>query len=102
MELNGDDLMIDQTDTERSVRSAEPLASISSERARQHLAAEPPGTHFHQMIRVAVAITIPVTKAAKQENSRRSCRTTVMASSPDASHRLSPAAIADSLTVAKE
>jgi ATP-dependent DNA ligase len=54
MELNGDDLrrdpffqcrepMIDQTDTERSVRSVEPLAPISSERARQHLAAEPPG-----------------------------------------------------------
>jgi hypothetical protein len=34
------------------------------------------------MSRVAAAITIPVTNAAKQVNSRRSFRTTVMAASP--------------------
>jgi hypothetical protein len=34
------------------------------------------------MSRVAAAITIPVTNAAKQENSRRSFRTTLMAASP--------------------
>src|SRR5262249_32346926 len=34
------------------------------------------------MISVAVAITIPVTKAVKQENSSRSLRTTLMAASP--------------------
>ena len=34
------------------------------------------------MSRVAAAITIPVTNAAKQVNSRRSFRTTLMAASP--------------------
>src|SRR5262245_34985226 len=36
----------------------------------------------HQMISVAAAITIPVTNAVKQENNRRSFKTTLMAASP--------------------
>ena len=38
---------------------------------------------LHQMSRRAAASTIPVTNAAKQENSRRSFRTLVMARSPE-------------------
>ena len=38
------------------------------------------------MIRVAAAITIPETNAAKQENSTRSFSTPIMAASLDAAH----------------
>ena len=48
------------------------------------LAAEP--RRSRQMIRVAAAITIPETNAAKQENSTRSFSTPIMAASLDAAH----------------
>jgi hypothetical protein len=46
------------------------------------MAAEPPPPRPPQISRRAAASTIPVTNAAKQENSRRSSRIRVMSASP--------------------
>ena len=98
------DPVIDQTGDERLARSAD------FARRQWGLRAKGPDsincralTHSHQMSRVAAAITIPVTNAAKQENSRRSFRTTLMAASPmRAMFGVPPDAVAHSGTVAEK
>ena len=54
------------------------------------------------MSSVAAAITIPVTNAVKQENNRRSFRTTLMAASPVRAMGVISQSAAHSRTVAEK
>jgi hypothetical protein len=66
-----------------SERQADAAVSYLVQRARQHWLPSPlHHPNLHQVSRVAAATTIPVTNAAKQENSRRSFRILVMVASP--------------------
>src|SRR5262245_16245507 len=62
-----------------------PWRGFCARHAEEFLPCLPHPSHDSQLSRLAIAITIPVTHAAKTENSRRSLRRKAILASPSAS-----------------